>query len=193
MSGNKTISPRIRLVYLLDMEPESGYQRAANPAQQDMRLITPMEHFWLGLASDDETCVRIYQIVRSHGFHFGYDNRNFYKIGAIKALFAIAEEYGYEVLDKTLFLIASAWCDSTEASRTESLLGVAEFVSRYGTADFIELLTGRFSEIYDYIQAARIRGSLFSKNARKKICRVIVDHYNRRLAQNSMSRLKWEG
>jgi hypothetical protein len=258
MNMNKTTGQNIRQIALSDMEPESGYQRATNPAQvenivkrfdetklgtltvserggkfhiidgahrskalrklgythascvvltgltfeqeaeyfrkqnQDKRLIKPMEFFKAGLVSGDEQCVGIYRLIRSNGFHIGNDNKDFRTIGAIKALFTIIGEYGYETLDDTLCLLARTWNGVPKASNGESLLGVAEFVSRYGVADFAERMKDKFSAVlYEYTEIARTRTT--SCAARKKFCRVLVKHYNRGLASNSRKRLKWEG
>jgi len=175
----------------LTFEREAEYFRNQN---QDRRLIKPMEFFKAGLVSGDEQCVRIFRIVRSNGFNIGTGNKDFYKIGAIRALFEITDDYGYETLDDTLCLLASTWNGVPKASQSESLLGVAEFVSRYGMADFAERMKDKFTAVfYDYTEATRVRGTVTSTKARKKFCRVIVEHYNRGLANNSRRRLKWEG
>jgi hypothetical protein len=257
-SSEKTTNQIIKIVALEDMEPESGYQRATNPAQverivkefnesklgtltvseregkfhiidgahrpkamrklgythascvvltgltfeqeaeyfrsqsENRRQIKPMEFFKAGLVSDDDSCVRINRAVRSNGFHIGVGKNSFYKIGAIQALFTILDEYGYETLDNTLCLLACTWSGIARASQSTSLLGVAEFVSRYGIADFAERLKDHFSIIlYDYGEASRTKVTS-SGVARKKFCRVLVDHYNKGLAHNSKKRLKWE-
>jgi hypothetical protein len=174
----------------LTFEQEAEYFRKQN---QDKRNIKPLEFFKAGLVSGDDECVKIYRIVRSNGFQVGSGNKDFYKIAAIQALFAITDDYGYEVLDDTLCLIANAWNGVAKASQSESLLGVAEFVSRYGMADFADRMKEKFSVIfYDYTEAARVRGTVSSATARKKFCRVLVEHYNKGLANNSKKRLKWE-
>ena len=175
----------------LTFEQEAEYFRNQN---QDKRLITPMEFFKAGLVSGNEQCVEIYRIVRSNGFNIGKDSKDFSKICAIKALFTITDKYGYEILDHTLCLVAATWGGVTKASQSESLLGVAEFINRYGMADFENRLNGKFSIVFqDYTDVARTRASAKSATARKKFCRVLVDHYNKGLAANSRRRLKWEG
>jgi hypothetical protein len=257
MNTEKTTTQRIRLIPLSEMEPESGYQRATNPAQvqsivrnfdesklgtltvsardgkfhiidgahrsralrelgyshascvvltgltfeqeaeyfrnqnQDKRLIRPMEFFKAGLISGNEQCVRIYRIAKLNGFNIGTGKKDFYTIEAIQTLFTIIDDYGYEILDDTLSLIAEAWTGILRASQSESLIGVAEFVSRYGTADFAARMKEKFSVIYyEYTEAARTRSS--SKSARHKFCRILVEHYNKGLANKSKKRLTWE-
>jgi len=175
----------------LTFEQEAEYFRKQN---QDKRLIKPLEFFKAGLVSGDEQCASIYKLIKSNGFRIGSGKKDFYRIAAIKALFTITEEYGYDVLDATLGLIAAAWSGFRKASQSESLLGVAEFVSRYGTADFAERMKGKFNGVFrDYTETARTRASTGSLEARKKFCRIIVEHYDRGLTADTGRRLKWEG
>jgi len=173
------------------------YQQEADlfrSQSQNVRLLRPGDLFKAGLAAGDGQCLKIDSIVRANGFQIGGDSKNFYKIAAFHTLFSITEDYGYEVLDDTLFLIAGTWNGIPKASQSESLLGVAEFVHRYGIADFEGRLREKFSVIwYDYTEAMRVRGSIGSGPSRKKFCQTLVEHYNRGLARNSKKRLKWEG
>jgi hypothetical protein len=153
-----------------------------------------MEFFKAGLVSGNEQCTSIYGIVKANGFNIGSGSKDFHKIAAIQALFAIVDDYGYQVLDETLCLLAATWSSFTKASQSETLLGVAEFVSRYGMADFSERMVGKFyTVLHDYTEAVRVRGSVSSTTARKKYCRTLVEHYNKGIASNSRKRLKWEG
>ena len=175
----------------MTFEEEAEYFRSQN---EDKRIIKPIEFFKAGLASDDEQCVSIYRIVKANGFHIGSRSKNFYRIAAIQALFAIADDYGYQVLDETLCLLAATWSNFPKASQSETLLGVAEFVSRYGMADFSERMDGKFYVVLgDYAESVRVRASVSAATARKKYCRTLVEHYNKGIASNSRKRLKWEG
>jgi hypothetical protein len=257
MNTDKSTNQRIWQVALADMEPESGYQRATNPAQvenivkkfdesklgiltvserggkyhiidgahrskalrklgythascvvlsclsfeqeaeyfrnqnQNRRLIKPIEFFRAGLMSGDAHCVNIHRIVRSNGFNIGAGSNDFYILAAVHALFTIADEYGYAALDSTLRLIASTWNGIRRATQAESLLGIAEFIHRYGIADFEKRMKDKFSTVfYDYTESSRARS--VSIAARHRFCRVLVAHYNRGLAWNSKKRLLWE-
>ena len=118
---------------------------------------------------------------------------DFYKIAAIHTLYRISEDYGYDVLDITLFLIASTWGGIARASHSESLLGVAEFVNRYGIGEFVDRLGGKFNVIwYEYTEAMRVHGSVGTTTSRHKFCRILVQHYNKGINANSKKRLKWE-
>lgn len=175
----------------LTYEQEAEYYCKQN---QDKRLLSPGDLYKAGLASGNEQCVTIDKIVRANGFHVGKGgSKDFYRITAIKTLFTISEDYGYGVLDDTLFLIASTWAGITRASYSESLLGVAEFVSRYGLVDFVERLHEKFTVIWhEYTEAMRYQGSSGTTASRQKFCRILVMHYNKGLVHNSKKRLQWE-
>jgi len=256
----KATSQNIQYIAIADMEPESGYQRATNPAQvssiaskfnetrlgtltvsarggryhvvdgahrakalrilgythapcvvltgltfeqeadyfrrqsEDRRLIKPMEFFKAGLASGDERCHSINQIIKSNGFRVGSGKRDFFRISAVKALLTIADEYGEGTLNATLGLIARAWSTYRKASQSETLLGVAEFLSRYATINFAELMGKRFPAVFrDYAKTARTRASAGSKAAREKFCSAIVYHYNRSSATRGGMLMRREG
>ncbi|MCL2342466.1 MAG: ParB N-terminal domain-containing protein [Firmicutes bacterium] len=174
----------------LTYEQEASYFRNQN---QDRRPLTQADLFKAGLASGDEQCVKIHKIIEANGFEIGMSGRNFFKIAAINALYAIAEEYGYAALDDTLCLIATTWSGIERASQRECLLGVAEFIHQYGMVDFAERMRDKFSVIwYDYTEAMRVQGSIGSSTSSRKFCHVLVEHYNRGLNPNSKKRLKWE-
>ena len=174
----------------LTYEQEADYFRKQN---QDKRLLTPRDLFKAGLASGDDQCIKIYRIVKANGFNIGKGNGDFYNLTSIQTLYKIAENYGYDVLDNTLFLIANTWNGIAKASQRETLLGVAEFIHRYGITDFAERMREKFSIVwYDYTEAMRVHSSVSSTTARKKYCRILVDHYNKGIVHNSKKRLKWE-
>jgi len=175
----------------LTFKQEADYFRSQN---EEKRLVKPVEFFKAGLVSGDDKCARIYETVKANGFRIESGKKDFHRIGAIRALLIIADEYGYETLDDTLHLLAATWSGYRKASQSESLLGVAEFISRYGMADFAERMKEKFPDVFDdYAEVAWTRASSDSVAARKKFCRAIVDHYNRGIAYGSGRRLVWEG
>jgi len=174
----------------LTYEQEAEYFRKQN---QDKRPLAPADLFKAGLASGDEQCANINRIVRANGFNIGTGRKDFYRLMSFYALYTISEEFGYKVLDDTLFLIANTWHGIAKASQSECLLGVAEFVSRYGITEFAERMHEKFAVVwYDYCEAMRVHGSVGSAASRKKFCRILVQHYNKGLVHNSKKRLKWE-
>jgi hypothetical protein len=173
----------------LTYEQEASYFRRQN---QNKRNITTFDDFKAGLEAKDEECLKINEIVKANGFEIGRGD-GFSRIACIHALVAIARDYGYIVLDETLFLIANTWSGVPKASRSESLLGVAEFVSRYGMVSFSERLANKFTAIdYFYTEAMRYRGAVGSTTSRQKFCRVLVEQYNKGFNGNSKKRLVWE-
>ena len=174
----------------LTYEQEADYFRKQN---QDKRSLTPLDLFKAGLDAKDERCVKINRIVKANGFDVGKGNKDFYRIAAIHTLVTITVEYGYDVLDETLFLIANTWAGIPRASHSESLLGVAEFIRRYGLVDFCDRLKDKFSVIwYDYSEAMRAQGSIGTTTSRLKFCRILVLHYNKGINANSKKHLKWK-
>lgn len=172
----------------LTYEQEADFFRKQN---QNKRGIVTFDDFRAGLEANDEMCVRVNAIVKDNDFEIG--RGGFFKIAAIQALFTIVRDYGYDTLDDTLCLIASTWSGIPKASQCESLLGVAEFVHRYGMVDFAERLKDKFSVVYyDYTEAMRVRGSIGTATSRGKFCRVLVEHYNKGLRGVSKKRLRWE-
>jgi hypothetical protein len=172
----------------LTLEDEADYFRRQG---QDKRSLKPFDLFKAGLIADDEKCIRIKEILDSNNFNIGFSNKDFYQIGAINALFTIVDDYGFEILDETLFIIAATWAGIAKASCGDSLLGVAEFVRRYGLTDFDERLSNRFSIIWNEYRE-NTRTAQYSTKARKIFCRILVDFYNKGLGSRSQKRLRWE-
>ena len=172
----------------LTYEQEAELFRAQN---ENKRRVVTFDDFRAGLEARNEQCLKINEIVQANEFQIG--KGGFYKLASVRALYTIAEDFGYGVLDDTLFLIACTWNHINKASQCEPLLGVAEFVSRYGIAEFSERMKSKFAVVmYDYTEAMRMKGSIASATSRKKFCRILVEHYNKGLTGNSKKRLKWE-
>ena len=173
----------------LTLEDEADYFRRQG---QDKRGLIPFDKFKAGIISGDEKCIRINEIIHSNSFHIGFSNKDFSQIGAVNTLFEIVDEYGFEVLDYTLRLLAHTWSGIATASCGDCMLGVAEFVHRYGAADFDKRLKDSFHSIwFDYKDVSR--EARYSSKVRKVFCRILVAHYNKGLGNNSKKRLKWEG
>ena len=173
----------------LDYEQEAHLFRRQN---ENRRNIATFDDFKAGLEEKDEICLNVDAIVRTNGFQIGRGS-SFYHIASIQALFTIVRDFGYKKLDDTLCLLANTWSGIPKASRCESLLGVAEFVNRYGMAEFSERMKTEFAAVfYNYTEAMRAQGAIGSSASRKKFCRVLVNHYNKGLRSNSKKRLIWE-
>ena len=161
----------------------------------DKRMLKPYDLFKSGLEAGDELTVTINNIVKSNGFQISASGKkNYYRITAIQALYSIVAEYGFFVLDDTLCMIASTWPGLTKATQSESLLGVAEFIHRYGMVDFADRLREKCMVIwYYYEEEMRNRNAAAVSIApRKRFCRLLVEQYNTGLASRSKKRLVWE-
>lgn len=171
----------------LSYEQEAEYFRTQN---RNKRIVITYDDFRAGIEAKNGKCMRIKAIVECNNFQIGQGG--FSKIASIRALTRIVDDFGFETLNDTLYLIFHTWNGIPKASQSETLLGVAEFVHRYGKADFVERLGDKFSAIiYDYSEAMRVRNSIASSSARKKFCRVLVEHYNKGLRSNNKKRLIW--
>lgn len=174
----------------LTYEQEAEYFRLQN---EDKRQLTAFDTFNAGLQAANPLCVRINEIVKTNGFQIGKNNKDFYKLSSIHTLTSIVNNFGYKVLDDTLCLIANTWQGIPRASHSQSLNGVAEFVNRYGMAEFSERMREKFAVVwYDYTEAMRMRGAIGSIVSRKKFCKILVEHYNKGLNSLSKKRLVWE-
>jgi len=172
----------------LTFEDEAQYFAAQG---QNKRSLRPIDLFKAGIVAGDETCLRIREIVDSNDFKIGFNNKDFYQIGAIETLFTIVEEYGFANLDDTLSLVALTWSEIPQAVCGDCLLGVAEFVRKYGAVDFTEHLNNRFTIIWhEYREIGRSARN--TAKARENFCRVLVKYYNKGLGGKRKGRLTWE-
>ncbi|MCL1883947.1 MAG: ParB N-terminal domain-containing protein [Defluviitaleaceae bacterium] len=170
----------------LTHEQEAEYFRTQGV---DKRALRPLDLFKAGLIAENWKCVMIDQIVKDNSFQIGFAYKDFNQIGAIQALFTIFDDYGFGVLDETLFTIANAWAGIPKAVCSDSLLGVAEFVSTYNVDDFASRLFKCFPAIWREYREA-VRNSQNSIKARRHFCRILVEHYNKGLHARSKKRLK---
>jgi len=161
---------------------------------ENKRMLKPLDLFKSGLEANDELAVRINEVVGENGFQIGSGGKkNYRKITAIMALYAIAGEYGIYVLDDTLCLIDCTWSGFTKATQSMALLGVAEFVSRYGMVEFSDRLRDKCLTVwYEYEEEMRNRSSDRIISPRDRFCRLLVLHYNAGLGSKSKKRLVWE-
>jgi hypothetical protein len=176
----------------LTLEQEAEYFAKQG---QDKRALRPFDLYKAGLIAGDEKCLRIEETLKANDFRIGFAAKDFFQIGAIRALSDIVDDYGYDTLDETLMLISDTWYGMPKATHGDCLLGVAEFIHRFGLAvDFVafsESLRHRLSAIWqEYRDATRM--GRYSISARKVFCRVLVDNYNNAFGAKSKMRLVWE-
>jgi len=169
----------------LTPEQEAAYFRNQG---QDKRALRPLDLFKAGLIANDEICLQIDEIIKDHSFQIGFAYKDFSQIGAVQALFTIVDDYGSVVLDDTLYFITKAWAGISRAVCSESLLGVAEFISKHGDVAFNGRLNNSFTAVWgDYREI--IVKTTSSQKARKHFCRVLVERYNKGLGVKSKKRL----
>lgn len=176
----------------LTYRDEAEYFRTQN---QNTRQLTKYNLFKAGLESGDELCVEIDRITRANGFAVGMSFRSFNNISAIYALTTVCTVYGYGTLDETLKLLRATWEGINNVTRREFLVGTAEFVHRFGPANFAERMRLKsIAEIWqDYLAESSHSNRTSSDPAmRKAFCRVLVRHYNKGLSANSRKRLIME-
>jgi len=159
---------------------------------KDKRFLKPIDFFNAGLIARDEKCLKINEIVKANGLVISKAHNSFNEIAAINTVFEIYDLYGARVLDDTLRIIVQAWHGLSKATQSDCLMGVAEFVNRYGMVDFAERLCSKFTIIWNhYTEALQTRGAGGQKKNRRKFCRVLVEHYNKGFASNNKKRLSW--
>ena len=166
-------------------------QRADYFAEQNKnsRPLNQLEKFKAKNEAQDELSVAVNTIVSKNGFTTAKGPN---KIRSLLVLKEICEAHGAFVLDGTLHLIRETWGDEKLALRREFLVGVSEFVRRYGKADFVARMRQ-----YDIYSIWRKYKELYASNngasaVRLSFCASLVQHYNRGIKRNSRRFLKME-
>ncbi len=174
------------------------YEDEANFFMSQNENQSPLSRYNLfnaGLEANNALCINIDRIVRSHGYRVCGSAKDADAITAIYTLEVIATVLGFDVLDDTLSLIRATWDGVKTATNREFLVGVAEFVKRFGKRDFTKRLQLKSIAAiwHDYLAIAPSGCRSSSDPAmRKAFCRVLVEHYNRGMGSNSKQRLKME-
>ncbi len=171
---------------------EAAYFRSQN---ENTRPLSKFNLFRAGLEAQDNLCVNIERIVRTHGYKVSGSARDANAITAIYTLEVVATIYGFEILNDTLALIRDTWDGVKNATNREFIVGVAEFVKRFGARDFASRMQNRrISTIWqDYLAKCPSGNRVSSDPAvRRAFCRVLVEHYNKGIPSNSKRRLRME-
>ena len=161
---------------------------------EDVRILTGLDCYKAGVIAKKDIYLSIERILSENGFQVG-KGKDFRSIAAIQTLLTILNEYGDKVLDESLCLIANTWNGLAKATTREFLIGVAEFVRRYGMADFAERMKDKYAVIcYEYSDIMRNREFFANtpNTVRRVFCRVLVGQYNRGLRSNQKAYLHWE-
>jgi len=158
----------------LTYEEEADYFRRQG---ENTRRLSNYDRFRAGLEARDPVNIEIAQIVKKHDFVMSSSARMAKKLTAVQTVATIYRKYGAATLDKTLMLIRQTWDGCDNSTKNECLMGVAEFISRFGTIDFVERFSQiRFSQIYQRYQMTRDG----TPNG-KAFCRALVQKYNENL------------
>ena len=176
----------------LTYQDEAAYFRTQN---RDTGPLSQYNLFKSGLEAGDEMCVMIDKICRGNHFIVGTSTTKPNTIVAIYALTTICAVYGYETLDATLATIRATWEGVSNAVRREFLVGVAEFVHRFGTDGFVAQM--RFKNIasiwQEYLaETSHTNRQTSDPGMRAAFCRVLVRYYNKGLPSGSKKRLVLE-
>jgi len=175
----------------LTIEDEADYFRRQN---ENLRRLEPLDLYKAGLIAKNDVCLRIDEIVKMNGFQIGR-SKDFRTISCVQAVMTIISEYGDNVLDDTLCLIANTWYGIEKATQREFLIGVAEFVKRYGMCEFAERMKDKMAAVwYEYCEEQRYssRSLIGNSSSRRKFCKALVRNYNRGLRCTSKKYLQWE-
>ncbi|MCL1831739.1 MAG: hypothetical protein FWG45_02360 [Oscillospiraceae bacterium] len=176
----------------LSYEQEAAYFRVQN---KNNRPLSKFNLFKAGLEAKDEMCVNIEKIALANGFKISGSRRDSNAITSIFALEIVVEVYGYEVLNDTLSLLGETWNGVKNATNREFIVGVADFVNRFGKQDFARRMKKqKLKDIWQYYIYLVPNGKRASNDPqmRKAFCRVLVDHYNAGIRPDSEKYLRME-
>lgn len=148
------------------------------------RPLKSIEIFNANIEAENELQLTIKQIVETYGLKISA-KRIPGNISAVNALEYIFNKYGYKALDRTLFLVVSAWEGEVDSLTSNMLKGVGKLVMAYGESlndeQFIERL-GKVS-VREIIRTAKDRHA-----GTQGFSEAILLQYNKRLKYP----LKWE-
>ena len=155
----------------LTREQEAEYFRRQG---ENTGKLSHYDHFNAGIYAKDPECLEIEQIVKNHGFRLSSSSKDANCVTAVQSLIHIYRQYSAATLDKTLMLIRNTWGDNYNMTKTEYLLGIAEFIKRFGTIDFAERFSAiPFSSIHQ--RYLMLRDGMTNKRA---FCMALTQRYN---------------
>ncbi|GHU73220.1 hypothetical protein FACS1894184_21130 [Clostridia bacterium] len=155
----------------LTAEEEADYFRKQG---ENTRRLSSYDKFRAGLVARDPVCIEIDVIIKKHAFSMSGSAKNADRLTAVHTVMQIYRRYGGPILDKTLMLIRETWGGHEFVTRSECLMGIAEFVFRFGTLDFSERFTNvQFAQLNQIYQM--YRGGASNSLA---FCKALVQRYN---------------
>lgn len=159
-----------------DLEYEQEADIFANQ-KKHTRPLKSIEIFNANIEAENDIQMTIKHIVESYNLTISARKIPGH-VSAVGALEYIFEKYGYQVLDRTLFLIVSTWEGEVDSLGSNMLKGVAKLVVSYGENLNDEQFVERLSKVSvrEIIRTAKDRHS-----GTKGYAEAMLLHYNKRL------------
>lgn len=130
-------------------------------------------------AGHDEQLL-IKTLVESYNYHIASNSYDAHSISAVSALENILEKYGYNILDQTIYLIASTWEGDQMSFSGCMLKGVAKLLDSFGD----EIKQDEFVERMGRISPKEIiRSAKEHRNGILGYAEALLTFYNRKLKQ----------
>ena len=156
--------------------------------------ITPYDQFNADIEAKKPDAMVIREIVQNNGFGVKNSGRRFDCISAVHALRTVMDVYGPEVLHTTLRLIRETWNGIKDATKREYIVGLADFVNRFGDPNFAAVMRNKNMQLIwqEYLKTTSQSNRKSSEpTMRNAFCRAILSEYNKGLRSNK--RLTMEG
>lgn len=127
----------------LDYEQEAGI--FANQ-KKHTRPLKSIEIFNANIEAENDVQMTIKSVVESYNLTIS-SRRVPGHVNAVNALEYIFDKYGYQVLDRTLFLLVSTWEGEVDSLGSNMLKGVAKLIVAYGDQLNDEEFVNRLSKV----------------------------------------------
>lgn len=162
-----------------DLDYQSEADIFANQMKYS-KALSAYEVFVAHIEAGHDDQLLIKTLVESYNYHIASNSYDAHSISAVSALENILEKYGYNILDQTIYLIASTWEGDQMSFSGSMLKGVAKLLDSFGDDikkdEFVERM-GRISpkEI--------IRSAKEHRNGILGYAEALLTFYNRKLKQ----------
>ena len=126
-----------------------GYEQEADifaNQKKHTRPLKAIEIFSANIEAENDVQMTIKSVVESYNLTLSLRKIPGH-IGAVSALEYIFDKYGYQVLDRTLFLLVSTWEGEVDSLSSNMLKGVAKLVVSYGSQLKDEEFVSRLSKV----------------------------------------------
>jgi len=172
------------ILHDLTYEQEAEYFRTQ---RDNTRSLSQFSLFKAGIEAGDPMCIAIRDAAKKYGFEIRASSKDFKSISAIHALKTVATIYGYDVLDTTLRLIRETWDGLKDATKREYIVGLADFVSRFGDPNFAANMRSKSIHVIwqEYLGYPTYYSRASTDPAmRKAFCKAIMTQFNKGLRGN---------